>query len=192
MVQLADDLPLLGPSELDQVDGVAHEQADVVEWIVELVGDAGGELAQRGELPRLNELLLFVAQLLFAPLHLGRGLPQVAHDVDHGLAAGLQMQLVRVRILQDVQQGPSRVVEPLRLARQAPAVLLVVGQDVQHGLPLVGESFVEFTQIAHDVEHGAALLVAFPQAALQRLHMRAESVLGRSLTLLRRRLWHRD
>src|SRR5207237_7280989 len=73
-------------------------------------------------------------------------------------------------------------------------------QDVQRGLPLVGEALVELSQIAHDVEHGAALLVAFPQAALQRLHMRAEPVLGRPgragvcdrcLTLLRRRLWHR-
>jgi len=38
------------------------------------MGDAGGELAERGEFSRLPELLLFVAQLLFAPLHLGRGL----------------------------------------------------------------------------------------------------------------------
>ena len=82
--------------ELDEVDGVAHEQADVVERVVELVRDAGGELAERCELARLDQLLLFVAQLLFAPLHLARRFPQIAHDVDHGFPAGLQTQLVLV------------------------------------------------------------------------------------------------
>src|SRR5436190_724327 len=60
--QLVEDLPLFRHGEVDQVDRIAHEQADVVERIVELVGDARGELAERGELPRLHELLLFVAQ----------------------------------------------------------------------------------------------------------------------------------
>src|SRR5439155_5847634 len=50
---------------------------------------AGGEGTSR-------ELLLFVAQLLFAPLHLGRGLAQASHDVNHGFAAGLQTQLLIV------------------------------------------------------------------------------------------------
>src|SRR5207247_4123803 len=36
VAQLADDLPLLRDGELDQVDGIADEQPDVVEWIVEL------------------------------------------------------------------------------------------------------------------------------------------------------------
>src|SRR5206468_2153876 len=55
---------------------------------------------------RLDELLLFVAQLYFAPLHLGRGLPQVPHDVNHGFPGILQLQLVLVRVLQDVEQSP--------------------------------------------------------------------------------------
>src|SRR5207253_3959017 len=50
VAQLADDLPLLRDGELDQVDGIADEQPDVVEWIVELVGDAGGQLTDGGEL----------------------------------------------------------------------------------------------------------------------------------------------
>src|SRR5438874_1387731 len=99
--------------------------------------------------------------------------------MNHGLAAGLQMQLVLVRVLQNVQHCPTRIVEPVRLARQSSAVLFVVGQDMQHGLALVGEALVELVQVAHDVEHRAALLVALPQAALQRLHARAESTLGR-------------
>src|SRR2546430_3581671 len=53
---------LLRDGELDQVDGIAHEQSDVVEWVVELVGDAGGQLTDGGELSRLDELLLFVAR----------------------------------------------------------------------------------------------------------------------------------
>ena len=65
-----DDSLLVRHGELDEVDRVADEQADVVERVVELVRDAGGELAERGELSRLDQLLLFVAQLLFAPLHL--------------------------------------------------------------------------------------------------------------------------
>src|SRR5438093_645932 len=201
LAQLADDLPLVRHAELDEVDRVAHEQAGVVEGVIELVGHAGGELAERRELPRLDELLLFVAQLLFAPLHLGRGLPQITHDVDHGLAAVLQMKLVLVRVLKDVEQGSPRIVEPRRLASQSSAVLLVVGQDVKHRLSLVGEALVGFVQVAHDMEHRAALLVACPQAALQRLHLRAESTLGgggrpglanRRLTIVRHEVCHRD
>src|SRR3989454_211832 len=155
LTQLADDLLLVRPAELDEVDRVAHEQADVVQGIVELVGDAGGELAENGKLAGLDELLLFVAQLVFAPPHLGRGLLQVSHDVNHRLAAGFQTQLVLVRILKDMQNGPPRIVESSRLAGQPPAVLLIVGQDVQHGFPLVGEALVGLGQ----VEQGAALLV---------------------------------
>src|SRR6266566_3954337 len=200
VAQLANDLPLVHHAELDQVDRVAHEQAGVVEGVVELVGHAGGELAERRELSRLDELLLFVAQLLFASLHLGRGLPQITHDVDHGLAAVLQMKLVLVRVLKDVEQGSSRIVEPRRLASQSSAVLLVVGQDVKHRLPLVGQALVGLVQVAHDVEHRAALLVACPQATLQRVHLRAESTLrgggpglaDRRLTIFRQERCHRD
>src|SRR2546426_9270541 len=65
LAQLADDLPLVRHAKLDEVDRVADEQAGVIEGVVELVGHAGGELAERGELSRLDELLLFVAELLF-------------------------------------------------------------------------------------------------------------------------------
>src|SRR2546426_6950032 len=58
-----------------------------------------------------------------------------------------------------------RIVEPLGLAGESPSVLLVIGQDVKHGLPLVGEALVGFVQVARDVEHRAAPLVALPEAA---------------------------
>src|SRR6267378_2394666 len=56
-----------------------------------------------------------------------------------------------------MQHGPARVVEPLSLAGQSSAVLLVVDQDVKHG---------------------ATLLIALSQTALQQLHVRAELALG--------------
>ena len=178
-VQLTDDAPMVRGAELDEVDGVADEQGGVVEGVVELVGDAGSELAEGGQFPRLDQLLLFLTQFLFAPLHLDRGLPQVPHNVNRGLAAGLEMQLVRARILQQVQQGPTGVVEPLSLVGQTSTVVFVVGQNVQHGLPLVGEALVDLAQVAHDVEHRTALGVAFAHAALQRVHVRAEAAFGR-------------
>src|SRR5439155_11704548 len=168
LAQLADDLLLVRCAEFDEVERVAHEQAGVVEGVVELVGDARGELAERGELAGLDELLLFVAQLLLAPLHFGRGLPQVTHDVDHRLAAVLQTQV-----------GPG---EPA-------AILLVVDENMEHRLALVAEAPVDLIEVAHDVEHGAALLVPLAQAPLQRLHVCAESALG--LTLLGYGLLHR-
>src|SRR5437773_8840568 len=177
--QFAYDPLVVHYAELNEVDGVAHEQTDVVEWIVELMGDASGDLAERGELSRLDELLLFVAQLLFTSLHLGRRLLQISHDMNHGLAAGLKTQLVLVGILKDVRQSPPRIVEPLRLAGKSSSVLLVVGQDVKYRLPLVGETLIERVQVSHDVKHRAPLLVAFSQAALQRLHSCAEPADGR-------------
>jgi hypothetical protein len=65
-------------------------------------------------------------------------------------------------VLQDVQQGSPRVVESLCLAGQSAAVLLIIGQDVKHRLPMVGEALVRFIKVPHDVEHRAALLVALP------------------------------
>src|SRR5437867_8838957 len=84
----ADDRSLVRLAGLDEVDRVAHEQADVVEGFV--------ELAERGEFSSLPEPLLFVAQFLFALLHLGRVLAQVSHDVNHGFAAGPETQLLIV------------------------------------------------------------------------------------------------
>src|SRR5947208_12148764 len=179
VAQLADDRLLVRHAELDEVHGVAHEQAGVVEGVVELVGDPGSELAERGELSGLDELLLFVAQLLFAPLHLGRGLPEVAHHVDHGLPAVRETQVRPVRILKDVQQGSAGIVEPLGLASEPAAILLVVDKDVEHRLTLLAEPPVDLVEVAHDVEHRAALRVALPQAALQGLHLGAESALDR-------------
>src|SRR5437879_255032 len=186
VAQLTDRPLVVRRAELDEVDRVAHEQAGVVEGVVELVGDARRELAERGEFRRLDELLLFLTQLLLASLHLDRRLPQVPHDMNGGFAAGFETQLVLVRVLQEVQQRPTGVVEPLSLAGQSSAVLLVIRQDMQHGLALVGEALVELVQVAHDVEHRAALRVASQQPALEHLHVRPESGLGH------RGLLHRD
>src|SRR5687767_8364639 len=85
LLKLAYDPCLVNRPKLDEIDRIAYEQSDVVERIVELVGDARGELAKRRQLSGLDELLLFVAQLLLAPLNLGRRVPQISHDVNHGL-----------------------------------------------------------------------------------------------------------
>ena len=61
VLQLARDMLLVRHAEPYEVERVAHEQSDVVQRIVELVGDAGGELAECGKLARLDELLLLVA-----------------------------------------------------------------------------------------------------------------------------------
>ena len=121
---------------------------------------------------------MFVPQFLFASLNLGCGLAQVSHDVNHGFAARAQTQRVLVRVLQEVQQGAPRIVEPLGLSGQPAAVQLVVGQDVNHGLPLVGESLVELVQVSDDVQHRTAPLVAFSQAALQGHHFGLQSAFG--------------
>ena len=86
-MELAQQLLGAGTIHLNLIDGVADEQADVVEGVIELMSHSGGELAESGQLGRLNQLLLLVAQFLLAAQHLGRSLFQVAHDVDHGFAA---------------------------------------------------------------------------------------------------------
>src|SRR6266849_2965433 len=79
-VELAQQLLGAGTIHLNLIDGVADEQADVVEGVIELMSHSRGELAESGQLGRLNQLLLLVAQFLLAAEHLGRGLFQVAHD----------------------------------------------------------------------------------------------------------------
>ena len=188
VAQLPHDPPRVLHPELDEVDRVAHEQPDVVQRIVEFVGDPGREFSERGELAGLDELLLLVAQLLLAALDLGGGLPQVAHDVDHGLAAHLQAEVGGVGVLQNVQQGAPRVVEALGLATEPPAVLLVVAEDVERGLAPVAQAFVELVEVAHDVEHGAALLVALLEADRQQPHLLAQPCLRLDPAVQLRRL----
>src|SRR5712691_6117576 len=100
------------------------------------------------------------ALLMFPALDLGGGLSQVAHDVDHGLAAAFQTEIGLVRVLKNVQEGAPRIVEPVGLAGEPAAVPLVVAEDVEHGLALVAEALVELVEVGHDVEHRATLLVA--------------------------------
>ena len=150
----------LDVAEHDPVDDVADEQADVVQRVVQLVRDAGRQLAERRQLGGLHELLLLVAQLLLAPLDGLRGLTQVAHDVDHRLAAVAQPLVGLVRVLEDAQEGPAGVVQPLGVLGQAASVVLVVGEDVEHRLALLAELPVRLVQVAHDVQQRAAALLA--------------------------------
>src|SRR6266545_4194615 len=45
LAQLADDFPLVRGPELDEVDRVAHEQADIVEGIVQFMSDAADRVS---------------------------------------------------------------------------------------------------------------------------------------------------
>ncbi len=81
------------------IDRVANEKPDVVQRIVKLMGHARRQLPQGGKFPGLDQLFLFVAQLLLASLDLRRRFVQVTHDVDHRLARAPQADIGLVRIL---------------------------------------------------------------------------------------------
>src|SRR5213594_2546634 len=100
---------LVQPAQLHEVDDVPQEQPDVVQRVVQLVGNAGGQFAERGQLAVLDQLLLFITQLLFAAGDFLRGLAQIIHDVDQRLTRVLQPEIGLVLILQDVQQGAAVV-----------------------------------------------------------------------------------
>src|SRR5205823_1190643 len=140
----------------------------------ELVRDARGQLSERGQLAGLDELLLLVPQLVLASLHLLRRLAQVAHDVDHRLAAVAEPQVGLVRVVEDVAKRAARVVEALRLAREPAAIVLVVAEDVQHRLPLVGELLVRLVEVAHDVDERAPARLRAPDPGLQLLDLLAQ------------------
>jgi hypothetical protein len=170
------DLRLLDRAELDAVDGVRDEEPDVVQRVVQLVRDTGGQLAERRQLARLHELFLLLAELLLAALHLERRLAQVVHDVDHRLAAALEPEIGVMRVLEDVDQGPPRAVEPRRLLGEPAAVGLVVDEDVEHRPALVGEAPVRLVEVAHDVQQRAAALFCSADSLLELLHLLAQAL----------------
>src|SRR5262249_37993544 len=176
LLEIGDERLHVVLSESDPVDHVADVQPDVVERVVQLVGDARGQLAQRCELACLNELLLFVAKLVLSALHLLRGLTQVAHDVDHRLAAVAEPEVGLVRVLEDVEQRAPRVVEALGLSCQTAAVLLVVAENMQHRLPLVRELLVRLIEVAHDVDERAPALLGALDVSPQLLDLLAQFV----------------
>src|SRR5215831_16911629 len=133
-----DRLPVVS-AEPHLVEDVADEQADVVERVVELVRDAGRELAERRQLAGLDELLLLLPQLLLPALHFLRGLTQVAHDVDHRLAAVAKLQVRLVRVL----------------------------EDVEHRLALLAELAVRLVEVAHDVDERAPALLRLNDSLLE-------------------------
>ena len=89
LAQILEERRLFRDAELEMVDGIPDEQSDVVERVVQLVRDPGRQLADRRQLAGLHELLLLVPELLLTAFDLTRGLAQVAHDVEHGLATVL-------------------------------------------------------------------------------------------------------
>ena len=159
-------LPVRG-AELQMIDRVPDEQPDVVERVVQLVRDPRSQLAQRGQLAGLDELLLLVAELLLATLDFLGRLPHVPHDVDHGLPPVLEPQVGAVSVLEDVHQRPPRVVQPLGLPGQPAAIVLVVDEDVQHGFALAAEALVERINVLQDVKQGSAALLTLPDARLE-------------------------
>ena len=52
------------PQFVDQFDRDGREIVDEIERVLDLVRDAGGQLAERGELLRLDEAVLRGAQIL--------------------------------------------------------------------------------------------------------------------------------
>src|SRR5437667_438272 len=108
-MQVGQHARLVQPAQLHEVDDVPQEQPDVVQRVVQLVGNAGGQFAERGQLAGLDQLLLFITQLLFAAGDFLRGLAQIIHDVDQRLTRVLQPEIGLVLILQDVQQGAAMV-----------------------------------------------------------------------------------
>jgi hypothetical protein len=149
--QVLEHALLIETSKVDQIDHVANQQTNVVQRVVQLVGNASRELAQGGQLASLHKLRLFFTKLALAALDLERGCPQVTHDVDHRFATLLESLIRAVGLLQDVQEGAPGMVEPLGLPGKAPPILLVVVQDVEHGFALVSQALVGRVHVGHDV-----------------------------------------
>ena len=72
-----------------------------------------------------------------------------------------------MRILQEMQQRPARIIQALGLPGQAAAVLFVVSQDMDHGFALVGQLAVEGVQITQDRDKSAASLLILLHEHLQ-------------------------
>src|SRR5882724_1879570 len=109
-VQFVKQLSLFSLAHLNLINDIADEQADVIERVVQLMSHAGRQLAQRGKLSCLHQLLLFVAKLLLSSLNLGGSLLKIAHHVNHGFATVLQAEVRLMGILKNVQKRASGIV----------------------------------------------------------------------------------
>ncbi len=105
--QVSHDLILIELVHLDMIDDVPNEEPDVVQRIVELMGDTRCEFAKRRQLPRLDQLLLLLAKFMFAALNFLRRLTQIAHDVDHRLAALFETSFRDMDVLENVEERPT-------------------------------------------------------------------------------------
>src|SRR3989442_13966319 len=137
-MQFMQDALMVCLTEFNQINSIADEQADVVQRIIKFMGNAGGKLSERCQFTGLDKLFLLLAQLLLAALYLCCRLTQVAHDVYHGFATIFQAQIGLVRILEDMTEGTAGIMQSLSLPGETATVLLVVGQDVDHRLALIG------------------------------------------------------
>src|SRR2546422_963285 len=71
---------------LDQVNNVADEEANVVEWVIEFVCNAGGQFAKGCQFASLHKLFLLLTQFMLTSLYCLCRLFQDAHDMNHGFA----------------------------------------------------------------------------------------------------------
>ena len=62
--------------------------------------------------------------------------------------------------------------------------LIIVTQNMEHGLTSERRGIIEVMQVGHNVEHGAALLVALAQTQLQQRHLLAQTRLRREACLV--------
>src|SRR5712692_2322977 len=114
---------------------------------------------------------------MFALLHLRRRHFQIAHDMNHRLAATFQAQVGFVRILEDMHEGASRIVQAFSLFGKSAAIMLVVGQYMDHGLALIVQFSIDIVQVAQDVHKSAASLLAPMHAHFQGLFLLQQFVI---------------
>ena len=80
-------------AQFNQINHIANEQTNVVQWIIEFMGYPSCKFSQRCQLASLHKLFLLLAQFLLTSLHLCRRLFQIAHDMNHRFAATFQAQI---------------------------------------------------------------------------------------------------
>ena len=86
------------PQFVDEFDRDGREIVDEIERVLDFVGDAGGQLAERGELLRLHQPVLRGPQILQRFRQIGRALAQFVQqprvlDRDDGLSGEVLHQL---------------------------------------------------------------------------------------------------
>ena len=108
---------------------------------------------------------------MFTSLNLLCGILQIAHDMNHSLATIFQAQIRLVRILKNVHDGASGIIQALSLSGKPVAVLFVVSQYMNHSLALIGQLSIDVVQITEYMHQSTAPLLTFIDAHLQGLFL---------------------